>query len=72
MNVNICAMVKVVAFCWGMVIDPPPLMERNPYFMGIYKPRDGIGLMSRVDRPWHTWHMAVKESDCLRVVDTLN
>ena len=29
-NVNICAMVKVVAFLLGMVIDLPPLMERNP------------------------------------------
>ena len=38
-------MVKVVAFFFWDKRDLPPFNDGNPYFMGPYKPRTGLGLI---------------------------
>ena len=58
----ICAMVKVVAFCWGMGNLPPSMIgiliswgPINPYGLGLMSLSPIIWEIMGVDRPWHIY-----------------
>ena len=54
----------------GMVISPSMTEFWNPYFMGPYKPRSGLGLMTLSPIIWKSWELidSTRSHTCLLMV----